>query len=56
MPYKLSTDKKCVLVQKDGKWVVHTCYKGGDAEAKARRLLIALQLNVISQEAQRSTG
>ena len=46
MPYKLSRNKKCVLKQAGGKWKIHKCYTGTDAETKAKKLLAALHINV----------
>lgn len=46
MPYKLSDDKKAVLVKKGGKWIIYKRYRGKSAKKKALDLLAALQINV----------
>lgn len=46
MPYKLSEDKKAVMVKRHGKWAVLHRYKGKNARKKALQLLTALSMNV----------
>jgi hypothetical protein len=43
MPYKLSSDKKAVMVKRGNRWVV---LKAHGSAAEAKRHLAALQINV----------
>jgi len=49
MPYRLSEDKKAVLVNRNGKWEVLKRYTGKDAVVKALSYLRALKVNVKEQ-------
>jgi len=50
MPYRLSENKKCVLKKEGSSWKIHKCYDGPDATTRAKKLLAALNINVMAKE------